>query len=298
MNSVLQAEGQGPKPGAAGAPKGAHPAGDIFGRFAAYVEAEIGVRLAPSKRMMVAGRLRRRMVELGYATLEDYMRHLFRDGALDAERTEIFDAVTTNKTDFFREPSHFAHLTAEALPQAIARRGGTHRPVKMWSAAASTGAEAWTMAICAGEYARAAGAFAWAILATDINTRVIGTARRAIYSDQILAPVPPELRARWTMQGQGAQIGHARIVPELRRHVRFEQLNLLDDNYALDHDIDIVFLRNVLIYFSAEDQARIVERVANHIVPGGVLYLGHSESMIAQSPTLAQIAPATFRRVV
>ncbi|GAA0304739.1 CheR family methyltransferase [Rhodovulum strictum] len=270
---------------------------DAFGRFAAFVEAEIGVRLPPSKRMMVAGRLRRRMTELGHATLDDYIRHLFRDGALEAERTEIFDAVTTNKTDFFREPAHFRHLSDSALPEAIARRRDGRQPVKLWSAAASTGAEAWTMAICAAEHARVSGPFNWAILATDINTRVIRDARRAVYPDTMLAPVPPDLRARWMMRGCDDQSGQWRIVPELRRHVCFAQLNLLDASYPLERDIDIVFLRNVLIYFSAEDQARIVGHVAGHLVPGGILYLGHSESMIAQGAALVQIAPATFRRV-
>jgi len=296
MSSTLGTQIPAQRPAPAAPPAGGRPCGDGFARFAAFVEGEIGVRLSPGKRMMVAGRLRRRIAELGMATLDDYLQHLFRDGALDSERTEIFDAVTTNKTDFFREPSHFEHLVDEALPQAVARRHGTGQPVKMWSAAASTGAEAWTMAICAAEHARTNGDFAWAVRATDINTRVLETARRAIYSDQMLAPVRLDLRARWTMAGRGAQTGQARIVPDLRRHVRFAQLNLLDDTYPLERDIDIVFLRNVLIYFSAEEQARIVGRVADHLAPGGVLYLGHSESMVPHKPTLVQIAPATFRR--
>lgn len=197
------------------------PPGDTYARVAAFVEAEIAVRLPPSKRMMVAGRLRRRMVELGFATLDDYMTYLFHGGGLEAERIEIFDAVTTNKTDFFREPSHFDHLAATALPEARARRRGTSRPVKMWSAAASTGAEAWFMAMTAAEHARTAGDLAWAVLATDINTRVIRDARRAVYAAHMLAPVPADLRARWTMEGRAAQAGQCRIVPELRRHVRF-----------------------------------------------------------------------------
>ncbi|MCO8145847.1 chemotaxis protein CheR [Rhodovulum tesquicola] len=295
MAATMNAES--PAPQAAALRPQAAAGGDAFGRFAAYVEAEIGVRLPPSKRMMVAGRLRRRMAELGFATLDDYIRHLFRDGALDAERTEIFDAVTTNKTDFFREPTHFRHLSDSALPEAITRRRGTRQPVKLWSAAASTGAEAWTMAICAAEHARATGPFDWAILATDINTRVLRDARRAVYPDPMLAPVPPDLRERWVMRGREGQSGQSRIVPELRRRVRFAQLNLLDAGYPLERDIDIVFLRNVLIYFSSEEQARIVGRVAGHLAPGGILYLGHSESMIGQGAALAQIAPATFKRV-
>lgn len=273
------------------------PAGGDFARFAAFVEGEIGVRLPPAKRTMVEGRLRRRMAELGLADLDAYLDRLFRGGALDEERTAIFDAVTTNKTDFFREPSHFSHLVGDALPSALARRRGRGRPVKLWSAAASTGAEAWTMAMCVASFAESGGDFPWAILATDVNTAVLATARRAVYSDQTVAPVAPELRRRWMMQGQDGQSGQWRIVPELRRRVRFARLNLLDRDYGLERDIDVIFLRNVLIYFSPEEQARIVERMAGHLAPGGILYLGHSESMVAHRPDLTQVAPATFAKV-
>ncbi|TDX21674.1 CheR family methyltransferase [Rhodovulum visakhapatnamense] len=269
-------------------------AGSGFARFAAFVEAEIGVRLSEKKRTMVDGRLRRRMSQLGISDLDSYFRHLFEDGALDEERTAIFDAVTTNKTDFFRESAHFDHLMDVAAPAAIARRSGTGQPVKVWSAAASTGPEAWSIAMCLASLADRDGAFNWAILATDINTEVLAIARRAIYPESMLGPLRPEDRQRWLMQGHGDHRGSWRIVPELRRRVRFGQLNLMDLDFSIDTDIDVVFLRNVLIYFSAEDQTRLIDHISCHLAVGGTLYLGHSESMVAHRSDLRQVGPATF----
>lgn len=270
----------------------------LYDLFTSYVRSEIGVKLGSGKWVMVESRLRRRMQQLGFTTLDDYFSFVFEDGGLAEERLIIINAVTTNKTDFFRESAHFRHLVEHALPEAIRRRSGRNASVNIWSAAASTGAEAWTTAMCVANHAQNTAPFRWSILGTDVNTEVLEVARRAVYPDTFLEPVPAGMRSRWLHQGVGAQAGLSRIAPELRRHVRFHPLNLLDDDLALERNVDIIFLRNVLIYFTPEDQRRAIENVVSFLVPGGVLYLGHSESMMLRDSKLDQIAPATFRKKV
>ncbi|PYF09404.1 chemotaxis protein methyltransferase CheR [Rhodobacter viridis] len=264
----------------------------LFDQFTDFVRLEIGVNLSTAKRTMIEGRFHRHLLELGLKDFDAYLAWLFEEGALDQERDAIFDAITTNKTDFFREPEHFQILRAECLPRF--RASGRTR-CKIWSAAASIGAEAWTIAIVLAEEARAMP-FDWAILGTDINASVLETARRAIYADEMLRPVPPALRARYFLRGQAEYAQSARVVPDLRRRVQFQRLNLMDPAYPVDHDVDVIFLRNVLIYFEPEDQAAVIDRLVTHLDPGGCLFVGHSESMVVRHPALQQIAPAVYRR--
>lgn len=264
-----------------------------FDRFVEFVRDEIGVKLGASKRVMLEGRLRRHISDLGLPDFDGYLRWLFEEGALDEERQAIFDAVTTNKTDFFREAEHFDILRRLCVPNFQA--SGRAR-CKIWSAAASTGVEAYTIAMVLSEMARA-HPFDWAVLGTDINAEVLQTARRAIYAADLAQTVPAGLRQRYFRMGHADFQSTLRIVPELRARVRFQPLNLMDDVYAIDHDVDVIFLRNVLIYFEPADQARVIARMVGHLAPGGSLFVGHSEAMVVRHPLLTQIAPAVFQRV-
>lgn len=263
-----------------------------FDRFVDFVRDEIGVKLGDTKRTMLESRLRRRIATLGLADFDSYLNWLFDEGALAEEREIIFDAVTTNKTDFFRESEHFDLLSRVCLPEFLA--SGRQR-CKVWSAAASTGLEAYTIAMVLAEAARVTP-FDWAVLGTDINTEVLQTARRAIYSADLTQVVPPMLRQRYFLIGHSDFERSVRVAPELRAKVHFQRLNLMDEVYAIDHDVDVIFLRNVLIYFEPADQLRVIDRMAGHLAPGGFLFVGHSESMVVRHPMLTQIAPAVYRR--
>lgn len=280
------------------APLGRKGEGSHFDQLTRLIQDQIGVRLPASKRSMVEGRLRRRRLALGFASVEAYFHHLFEQGGLEAELHEILDAVTTNKTDFFREPDHFRLLTHRIVPQALANRQSARRRAlfKVWSAASSTGAEAFTIAMLLEDLTSRLPDLNYGILGTDINTEVLEVARRAIYPLDQVAPVPPEFRARFLMQGAGELAGQVRIVPELRQRTRFARMNLMDAQYAVDRDIDVIFLRNVLIYFDPDIQARVISRMISHLAPGGHLLVGHSESMVVRSDKLQQIAPAVFQR--
>lgn len=269
-----------------------------FDRFSRMVQDSIGVQLPVSKKVMVESRLRRRITELGLRTVDDYFRHLFDNGGLNDELDTIFDAVTTNKTDYFREAEHFIHLTERIIPARLSKRQATGRSsmFKVWSAAASTGAEAYTAAMVLADRESRRGAFEWRILGTDINRQVLSEAKRAVYSDAVIQPVPAAFRDRFLMRGQGAQKGNWRIVPDLRRRVNFQKMNLMDTHYPVDRDLDVIFLRNVLIYFSEADQARVISQLAGHLALHGHLIVGHAEGMIVRHSNLRQVGPAVYRK--
>jgi len=269
-----------------------------FKRIADLIGSEVGIKLPPSKRLMVEGRLRKRVRALGLAGLDEYSAYLFQHEGLANERPYLINAVTTNKTDFFREPEHFDLLEERLVPDLIELRRGERQPLlKMWSAASSTGAEAYTMAMVLADLMAQRQDFRFAILGTDISTSVLEQGVRAVYPAELVAPVPPPKQQRYLMHARktGAR-PEVRIVPELRRLVRFNRLNLMDSSYPFDHDVDVIFLRNVLIYFEKADQEKVIVRLVSHLRPGGYLILGHSESMIGTAVTMRQVAPAVFQK--
>lgn len=270
-----------------------------FGRIATLIGQEVGIRLPPAKRTMVEGRLRRRLRALSLPSFSAYCDYIFRKDGLEEELVYLINVVTTNKTDFFREPEHFGLMRSRLVPDLLAARSRERNPMlKVWSAAASTGAEAYTTAMVLAEMVRERAGFRFAILGTDVSTDVLDQGRRGIYPAEQIVPVPQDLQARYLMWSRKPDLRpEVRIVPELRRLVRFQRLNLMDDAYPFDRDVDIILLRNVLIYFDKADQAAVIGRLVGHLRPGGYLLLGHSESMIGTSIPVRQVAPAVFQRV-
>jgi chemotaxis methyl-accepting protein methylase len=267
-----------------------------FARLARLVEEHTGIRLPPAKRIMVEGRLRKRTRALGLADLEEYGRAIFDGGRLEDEFIHVVDCVTTNKTDFFREPNHFDFLRERAMPALASLRREADAALKFWSAAASNGAEAYTIAMVAAEALGLDGR-RFAVLGTDISTEVIAQAQRAIYPLGMIDPIPPKLRERYVMRAVDAERHEIRIVPELRRTVRFQRLNLMDPTYGVERDFDVIFCRNILIYFAKATQDAVLERLCQHLRKGGFLILGHSESLAGGELTaMRQVAPTIFRR--
>lgn len=264
-------------------------------RLRSFVHNATGIKLPASKDLMIEARLRRRVASHGATDFDAYLRWLFDGNGLEEECAEIIDLLTTNKTDFFREHAHFDFLVNQILPEALAR-GRRDRSVRfrLWSAASSTGAEAWTAAMLLARARLSSPALDWAILGTDISQSVVEQANLAIYSASELAPVPTDLRDAFVMQGQLNGRPAGRIVPELRARVRFGNLNLMETPYPVEAGLDVVFLRNVLIYFEAEVQARVIRATSAHLRPGGYLIVGHSESMTVRQDGLHQIVPGVF----
>lgn len=269
-----------------------------YQRIASMISTEVGIKLPPTKRLMVEGRLRKRVRALGFGGFDAYCAYLFKQDGLANERPYLINAVTTNKTDFFREPEHFTYLEQQMVPRLLADRKGERTPLlKIWSAASSTGAEAYTLAMVLHDQMLQRNDFRFAILGTDISTAVLAQGHRAVYPADMIAPVPPEKQGRYVMHARrpGARTD-VRMAPELRRHVRFARLNLMDRTYPFDRDVDVIFLRNVLIYFDKKDQEAVIGRLIDHLRPGGYLVLGHSESMIGTSIVMRQVAPAVFQK--
>lgn len=269
-----------------------------FRRLAALIEDYCGIRMPQTKKMMVEGRLRRRVRALGMDSLDDYCRALFDEGRLTHELVNLIDSVTTNKTDFFRELAHFRYLVDKAVPDLLTRspRAGIDRPLKVWSAACSTGAEPYSLAMALDDFGQPIRGFHFSILATDISTEVLTTALKAIYPQEMMSPVPPHMRKRYLMRSRDQTQPTIRIAAEIRTKVQFARLNLMDDRYPVPEDMDIVFCRNILIYFDKPTQEAVVQRLAGHLRPGGYFFVGHTESVAGFSLPLRPVATAIFQR--
>lgn len=267
-----------------------------FARFSALIHDRTGIRLTPSKRAHIEGKLRKRAALLGLDSVTAYSRMIFEAGGLDAEFDTLMHLATTNKTDFFRENAHFDLLDKTLLPALLkARPRGAPARLKVWSAAASNGAEAFTTAMVLAEAAARGPKFDFAILGTDLSSEMVAEARRAIYPAAMIAPVPEALRRRYFMVSRGADAGVVRVVPELRQRVRFQQLNLVAEKLPVDRDIDVIFLRNVLIYFDPPTQKAVVRRLAGHLRQSGYLILGHTEAAIGNGMGFDQVGTGVFR---
>lgn len=269
-----------------------------FQRLASFIEDYCGIKMPPAKKTMVEGRLRRRVRALGMNSLDDYCRAFFDHGNLADEAVSLIDAVTTNKTDFFRELAHFQYMIDVALPDLLSRspRAGLDHPLKVWSAACSTGAEPYSLAMALEDFGQAIRGFRFSVLATDISTEVLATALAAIYPQEAIAPVPAEMCRRHILRSRDRTQRSVRIGPDIRARVQFARLNLMDERYPVTDDMDIIFCRNILIYFDKPTQEAVVQRLARHLRPGGYFFVGHTESIAGFSSSLRPVATAIFQR--
>ncbi len=268
-----------------------------FQHLAGLVESHAGIRMPPGKRTMLEGRLRRRLRERGMSSFSEYCRYLFDEGGIDEELGDLIDVVTTNKTDFFREPKHFDILVSRTLPDLAVRGVGTARPLRVWSAGSSIGAEAYTLAMVLSEQMAAWHGFDFHILGTDICTTVLRTATRAVYPEEMIQPVAPVLRQRYLMRSRDRKERLVRVIPALRSRVEFRQLNFMAPEYHLPAPQDVVFCRNVIIYFDNVVRAAVLSRICACIDHGGYLFMGHSETIAGFDLPLRQIAPTVYVRL-
>ena len=268
-----------------------------FKHLAGLVESRAGIRMPAGKRTMLEGRLRRRLRERGMRDFTEYCSFLDSDGGLEEELSDLIDAVTTNKTDFFREPRHFEILTDTVLPKLIKQGVGIERPLWVWSAGSSIGAEAYTLAMVLSEFGTARPGFDYRILGTDICTTVLRTATKAIYPEEMIEPVAMDLRHRYLLRSRNRKDKLVRIAPELREKVAFRQLNFMASEYRLRGAQDVVFCRNVIIYFDSVVRLAVLTRICSCITPGGYLFMGHSETISGLDLPLRQIAPTVYVRI-
>lgn len=244
-----------------------------------------GIKLVPAKRQLVIGRLQKLATERGMDSLDDYVEQVIRGGD-QAELVRVVDRLTTNETYFFREPAHF-----DFLAELVAHRKPGNE-FRVWSAASSSGEEAYSIAMLLADKIGPAG---WKIIGTDLSTAMVDAARKALYPMERARNTSPAYLKRFCMKGSGPYEGQLLINKELRANVRFEQANLMQPLPDIGQ-FDVVFLRNVLIYFEADAKLDIVRRVSPLIKPGGYLFTGHSESLSNLPTGLVSLKPAIYAR--
>ena len=267
-----------------------------FARLRRLIHEETGITMGEGKKTMLEGRIRRRLKALAIASYREYCAYLFSRRGLQEELVHLIDAVTTNKTDFFREPRHFDFLTATVLP-AYMRSNSRRRSFLVWSAGCSSGEEPYTLAMVLSEYGQAQPGFAFNILATDISTAVLAKAALGIYSTDVARPVPSVHKVKCLMRGRERGSPRVRVAPELRRLVEFRRLNFMDSDYGIRDRFDAIFCRNVIIYFDRPTQQSILKKITRCLLPGGYLFMGHAETLHELTLPLLQTAPALYRRV-
>jgi chemotaxis protein methyltransferase CheR len=265
-----------------------------FHRLRDLIYRACGIHLVQEKKTMVELRLRKRLLALEMASFQEYCEHVLSPAGA-GEVTSMIDVITTNKTDFYREPGHFEFLTGTVLPMLDA---GAGRPLQVWSAGCSSGQEPYSLAMVLSQYAeqQRPAVYRFSILATDISTRMLEKARLGIYDLEAIAPIPTEVRRKYVLKSRNAANAVARVAPEIRARVEFRRLNLMDAEFALTHPPDVIFCRNVVIYFDKATQEQLVIRFVRSLRPNGYLFMGHSETLHGFRVPLVQVAPTVYRK--
>ena len=253
------------------------------------------IRLGPDKHALVAGRLAGQLEKRGCASYEQYCE-LLRSPAGEEEIGSLVDLISTNHTHFFREPDHFHVLARDLLPALSRRVVADDRPAQVWCAAAASGEEAYSIAIVLAEHARRQPGFDWSVQASDISRRMLDRARLGVYEAERIALPDRSLLPRYFRRGFGPREGWVRIKPEIRRRVAVSQINLFQPSYPLAGRQDVIFCRNVMIYFDTESRQQLVERLEDMLVPDGHLFVGHAESLLGLRHRLRAVRPGVYTR--
>jgi len=267
----------------------------LFAKFQAVIYKESGIWLGSHKHALLTGRLARRLRLLGLNTMKEYF-HLVSQSDQQHERALMIDCITTNETHFFREPRHFDFLVEQVFPRWKHEAAGGERQSRLtiWSAGCSTGEEPYSLAMLLLNHFPPDQGWFVEILATDISTRVLEKARTATFPIEKAKEIPREYLRAHMLKGTGEQSGVMRASPELQKMVRFARVNLSADSYPIDGSFDLIFCRNVLIYFDQQSKQKVIAGLLQHLCSSGLLFVGHSEHLGGISPGLRSVAPTVY----
>lgn len=268
-----------------------------FRELSLIVNSETGIKMPPAKKSMLLSRLIKRLRILEMKSFSEYIEFLKTPKGQKDELVVFIDSVTTNKTDFLREPKHFDILTNQIVPDMIRRfEVGFRKKFRIWSAPCSTGEEPYTMAMYLSEFASTNRGFSFSVLATDISTEVLKKAALAVYDHERVEVLDIEMRRKYLMRGKDKYSDSVRINPLIRSLVHFKRINFMDEHYDTEGPVDVIFCRNVLIYFEKAVQEKVINRLCRCLVPGGYLFTGHSENLNGLDVPLINVGSTVYRK--
>ena len=267
----------------------------LFQKFQHLIYKESGIWLGEHKHALLTGRLARRLRLLGLENMKDYFQLVVQPDQ-QHERAVMIDCITTNQTHFFREPRHFDFLVTEVFPewQRQAGTGERTKHLRVWSAGCSSGEEPYSLAMLFSNHFPAEHDWDFEILGTDICTRVLEKARAALYPIEKSKEIPTEFLRAYMLKGKGEQKELMKVSPDLHRLVRFARVNLHADSYPIIGSFDLIFCRNVLIYFDQRSKEKVIASILEHLSPSGFLVVGHSEHLGSTSRMLRAVAPTVY----
>ncbi len=268
-----------------------------FNRLSSFVYGELGIKMPYPKKVMLQCRLQKRVTELRLSSFTEYIEYVFSKEGQEEEMIRMIDLVTTNKTDFFREATHFDYLKDIVLPE-LTRSKYQRKTIRIWSAACSSGEEPYTLAIVLSDFLENYPEIDFEIFGTDISFRILRKAALGIYSEDRITGIPVETKRKYFLRSKDTTEKTVRLIPEIRSKVSFQRMNLMDRNYNVEKDFDIIFCRNVLIYFDRPSQQNVINKLASKLKPDGYFFLGHSESITNMKVPLRQIKPTIFRKIL
>jgi chemotaxis protein methyltransferase CheR len=266
-----------------------------FSRYRKLIYGKAGICLSPTKKAFLEARLTRRIRELGMDSFHAYYQYVTQDQNGN-ELAQLLDRISTNETHFFREPRQFEFLEQQVFPdwQTHGDSGLRPRRIRVWSAGCSTGEEPYSLAMILLDHFPRGSGWEIEIIATDLSSRALKSARKAIWSIVKAKEIPQSYLKRFMLKGTGSQQAYMKAGAEIQAIIRFQQLNLNDDHYAVPEPFDLIFCRNVLIYFDAASRTRVVYRLVNHLAPGGFLLVGHAESLNGVSDRIRHVRPTIY----
>lgn len=267
---------------------------ELFHKFSDLVYEKTGIFLKPEKKELLNARLGKRLRATGIGSFKEYHAYVINDRS-GGELVHLIDSVSTNFTSFFRENSHFEILKSTVLPAFVREGRGKGKEILLWSSASSSGEEPYTMAMVIADFVSQYPEMRYRIMATDISTRVLAQARAGVYAEERVAKVPKPFLKKYFQKGVGSSEGYVKVKEELRRMVHFDRFNLMGD-FPWHEAIDVIFCRNVMIYFNRETQQELVHKFHQALTPGGYLFIGHSESISGLKHDFTQIDATAYQK--
>jgi chemotaxis protein methyltransferase CheR len=263
-----------------------------YTRLSSFIMSQFGIKLPPNKKTLLQCRLQKRLKILNYTSFKEYVDYVFSTKGLNEEVVNMIDAVSTNKTDFFREPVHFEFLMNQGIGEYLEKTG--KNKLMIWSAGCSSGEEPYSIAMVLKEYISNNHLTDFSIIATDISESVLNHALVGIYTEEKARFIPYEYKKKYLLKGKNEYKDKVRINSELRSKIDFRMYNLLTTDYKALGKFDFIFCRNVMIYFPRDIQYRLLKQFCKSLNTGGYLFLGHSESITGYTLPLKHIRPTIF----